>query len=294
MAAIRASTSTVLVDGVLDLSMFSLAKYLDTLLSSLPPHPIPKDALDKLVEAAIADSQHLSSSDNRRFQWEYLLRNEVYRLAESEGTLSDESDAAYYQPLCDRLDVVLAFTEHMVCNSQFVFEILEELLETQTVASCSHIFTWIERHSDRLTEGMVPQKGKALILLRALNELLRRLSKTGSTTTFCGRILTFLSTVFPIGDRSGVNLRGDYGPPWVSVSIEKEQVEEKMDVDEVAPQIDTSNEENDKAEEIVEAEKEDEETSAMERTARKKTEKEKEEKEKKRSAYFNLLRKDVS
>jgi hypothetical protein len=31
---------------------------------------------------------------------------------------------------------------------------------------------------------------------------------------FCGRILTFLSGVFPLGERSGVNLRGEYGPTW--------------------------------------------------------------------------------
>lgn len=31
---------------------------------------------------------------------------------------------------------------------------------------------------------------------------------------FCGRILTFLSRVFPLGEWSGVNLRGEYGPMW--------------------------------------------------------------------------------
>jgi len=36
----------------------------------------------------------------------------------------------------------------------------------------------------------------------------------GTTTIFCGRILTLLSGVFPLGERSGVNLRGEYGPTW--------------------------------------------------------------------------------
>lgn len=75
---------------------------------------------------------------------------------------------------------------------------------------------------------MVPQKGKALILLRTLNDLLRRLSKMGTTTIFCGRILTFLSGVFPLGERSGVNLRGEYGPTWEGVNFgEKTKLEEK-------------------------------------------------------------------
>lgn len=47
-----------------------------------------------------------------------------------------------------------------------------------------------------------------------LNDLLRRLSETGSTTMFCGRILIFLSGVFLLGERSGVNLRGEYGSVW--------------------------------------------------------------------------------
>lgn len=98
--------------------------------------------------------------------------------------------------------------------------------------------------ASRLTQGMVPQKGKALILLRTLNDLLRRLSKTGSTTMFCGRILAFLSGVFPLGERSGVNLRGEYGPVWEgTVEVGRRDVEmkdesskpsvqaDKMDVD---------------------------------------------------------------
>ena len=96
---------------------------------------------------------------------------------------------------------------------------------------------------------MVPQKGKALVLLRTLNDLLRRLSKMGSNTIFCGRILTFLSGVFPLGERSGVNLRGEYGPTWDTVRTSREEevqdqkaedrtevkLEDTMAVDETGP-----------------------------------------------------------
>jgi hypothetical protein len=61
---------------------------------------------------------------------------------------------------------------------------------------------------------MVPAKLKALTILRSLNSLLKRVSRTGSTASFCGRILNFLSGIFPIGEKSGVNLRGEYGPAW--------------------------------------------------------------------------------
>lgn len=143
----------------------------------------------------------------------------------------------------------LTSTAADVCDKAFPFTVLFDLLETQTIDSCSHIFSWIELRADRLTEGMVPQKGKALVLLRTLNDLLRRLSKIRNTTMFCGRILTFMSQVFPLGERSGVNLRGEYGPVWddpggrkeesvakaeerVSMKKEAAEEEDKMQVDE--------------------------------------------------------------
>lgn len=139
------------------------------------------------------------------------------------------------------------------CESSFPFSVLQDLLEAQTVASCSHVFSWIEARAGRLRAGMVPGRGKALVLLRTLNDLLRRLSKTGGTTTFCGRILTFLSGVFPLGERSGVNLRGEYGPAWEGVrraeavvgvvgkaggmeeEIKDGEGDEKMEVEEAPP-----------------------------------------------------------
>lgn len=83
-----------------------------------------------------------------------------------------------------------------------------------TIDACMRLFDWLESRSTRLTKNMVPSKGKALILLRQLNSLVRRVSKTGDTAQFNGRILNFLSGAFPLGERSGVNLRGDYAPQW--------------------------------------------------------------------------------
>ncbi|XP_006454268.1 hypothetical protein AGABI2DRAFT_182243, partial [Agaricus bisporus var. bisporus H97] len=197
--------------------MLPLQPFLDALLSSLPPLPISQAQYNSLVKKTLDDSRGKSSPDNRKSQWEYLLKNEVFKLAMTEGVAFREDSARYYEQVKVRLDLVLTFTEQDACEQIFPFIVLQDLLETQTINSCSHIFSWIEARSSRLTEGMVPQKGKALILLRTLNDLLRRLSKSGSTTVFCGRILTFLSGVFPLGERSGVNLRGEYGPTWEDV-----------------------------------------------------------------------------
>jgi THO complex subunit 1 len=56
---------------------------------------------------------------------------------------------------------------------------------------------------------MEPNRGKGLILLRFCNESLKRLSKSGYME-LCGRIMTFLSLAYPLTERSGVNLKGEF------------------------------------------------------------------------------------
>lgn len=200
------------------------------LLKSFPKRPFEQKALDDKVAKEVRKLESKGSLENVKSQWELVLRSEVFALAETEGQALQKDDAAYYSKLMDRLDLVLTFTEHDACDASFPFTVLQDLLETQTIPSCSQIFSWIEGRASRLTKGMIPQKGKALILLRTLNDLLRRLSKMGSTTLFCGRISTFLSGVFPLGERSGVNLRGEYGPVWEGV-IDVDRGDAEMSVD---------------------------------------------------------------
>ncbi|KAL0068405.1 UDP-glucose-4-epimerase [Marasmius tenuissimus] len=209
------------------MSLVSLQPALGRLVSSLPTSYVDEDVRTELVKKTLDETKTASSPENRKSQWEYLLKNEVLNLAATEGEALKDEETKYYDRLRDMLDLVLTFTELEACDQTFPFIVLQDLLETQTITSCSHIFTWIETRAPRLTEGMVPQKGKALVLLRTLNDLLRRLSKMGNMTIFCGRILTFLSGVFPLGERSGVNLRGEYGPTWEGVKIEPPQEEEK-------------------------------------------------------------------
>ncbi|KAF8511906.1 THO complex subunit 1 transcription elongation factor-domain-containing protein [Hysterangium stoloniferum] len=182
-----------------------LSSHLSTLLEA---RSVSQQELDPFVAYAIQETRDDRSLDTRRAQWEY------------------------FDELKSRLDLVLAFTEHDMCDSSFPFSVLEDLLEGKTIESCWHIFLWIEERTERLTTNMIPAKGKSLVLLRTLNDLLRRLSKTGNNTMFCGRILNFLSSVFSLGERSGVNLRGDYGPQWEGDVLpkkakQKENVKEK-------------------------------------------------------------------
>jgi hypothetical protein len=61
--------------------MQAIETALQRLLQSLPPSPVEKQALDPLVATAVSEAEPKTSSENRKTQWEYVLRNEVFTLA---------------------------------------------------------------------------------------------------------------------------------------------------------------------------------------------------------------------
>lgn len=108
-----------------------------------------------------------------------------------------------------------------------IFWLIEELLDSQTIDGCRKVFDYLESRRERNTKvGIIfhlhgsvakltqsPQqkhfKQKSLVILRSCNELLRRLSRA-EDTVFCGRVFIYLFQSFPLGDKSSVNLRGEF------------------------------------------------------------------------------------
>ncbi|KAG8908007.1 UDP-glucose-4-epimerase [Tulasnella sp. 403] len=201
-------------------SITSLKDELSQILKTMgasPMRPLPKTELDAIV----SDMLERTKSGEKQVEWEYIDET-----AGLEGT-----NPTYYQDIMDLLDVVLTLSELKACDAGLPLLVLEDVFDTQTVVSCMKLFAWLELRTARATivNDMNPSKGKGPTLLRSLNNLLRRISKTGSTSQFCGRILIFLSSVFPFGERSGVNLRGEYGPAWTPVDILLTNESEKME-----------------------------------------------------------------
>lgn len=60
-----------------------------------------------------------------------------------------------------------------------------------------------------LIASQINSKNKDLVILRLCNELLRRLSRA-EDPVFCGRVYIFMFQSFPLGDKSSVNLRGNF------------------------------------------------------------------------------------
>ncbi|GAA5992179.1 hypothetical protein JCM10908_001807 [Rhodotorula pacifica] len=122
-----------------------------------------------------------------------------------------EDDKQHPGHLADMLDVVLAAAEDGYIDETVPLTMLAGLLELRPVSECESILGYIESRISRLTLGMEYQRGRGPILLRLLNDLLRRLPRSQShSVILSGRILMLLSWVYPLNEKSGVNLRGNF------------------------------------------------------------------------------------
>ncbi|KAF5841715.1 THO complex subunit 1 transcription elongation factor-domain-containing protein [Dunaliella salina] len=87
-------------------------------------------------------------------------------------------------------------------------KLIEDLLELGTIQDNMGVFMHIEHLMVELMSKEVGTASPArLCILRSCNNLLRRLSKS-QDLQLCGRILVFIARIYPLGDKSGVNLQG--------------------------------------------------------------------------------------
>lgn len=133
------------------------------------------------------------------------------------------------------LDSVNLLCDNKLCEAALGFWLVEDLLDSQTIQGCREVFNYLESRRERMTK--INHDAKHLPILRCCNELLRRLSRA-EDTVFCGRVFIYLFQSFPLGDKSSVNLRGEFHAENITTydedGHEQGTANGKMDVDEVS------------------------------------------------------------
>ncbi|CAG8108937.1 unnamed protein product [Penicillium salamii] len=173
---------------------------------------------DKQIEPPLSESQlgeptwQLSPEDQKATEQlsqqtrlaavEIAFREKFYRVLASTSI----DDPAFIQ-IWNLLDLVSIFSDNEQCEPGLIFWLIEELLDSQTIDGCRKVFDYLESRRERNTKNHFKQK--SLVILRSCNELLRRLSRA-EDTVFCGRVFIYLFQSFPLGDKSSVNLRGEF------------------------------------------------------------------------------------
>lgn len=173
--------------------------------------------IDKLTNFLRNNYTSLDISSNHEF-------SSLVKELSSETSNFDIECELIYRTLLDELLVITTIDKILESNSNIMnllnfsikcaeydghlpkipYLLIEDLVESQTILNAEKIWTIVELLQPKLIQPALFLKGN-LILLRLCNSLLRKLSKS-CKPEFCGRILMFLSAVFPISERSAVNL----------------------------------------------------------------------------------------
>ncbi|KAG4306312.1 hypothetical protein PORY_000300 [Pneumocystis oryctolagi] len=167
------------------------------------------------IKNLLKEAQEIHGIDNFKSFFECEAKQILYDVAVKEdSTLSQDEKFAKFYPI---LDASIVGQQNDILDDMLPFILFEDLMDLHIVSDCNKLFDFLNSRISFLTEnGINGTKGKGLVLLRLCNELLRRLSKT-KDSLFCGNVLMFLSNVFPLGERSGLNLRGDFHVENVTV-----------------------------------------------------------------------------
>ncbi|KAK7945382.1 hypothetical protein WMY93_001110 [Mugilogobius chulae] len=139
------------------------------------------------------------------------------------------------------IDLSIDAVTEGICSATSPFILLGDVLDCLPLDQCDKIFTFVEENVSTWKSNTFYTAGKNY-LLRMCNDLLRRLSKS-QNTVFCGRIQLFLARLFPLSEKSGLNLQSQFNLENITVFNKNEQEstlgqkhteekEEGMDVEE--------------------------------------------------------------
>lgn len=183
-------------------ALLERAKTLKPTTSVEPALPTADLAPDVDSLDADLDTQYASDQSYKFAVVETAAREQFYSIL---GQTNIEDPG--FVEVWNLLDILLLCGDRAKCTPELVCWLIEELLDSQTTNGCRVVFDYLESRRERLARKDFHKKN--LVFLRSCNELLRRLSRA-EDAIFCGRVFFFLFQTFPLGDKSSVNLRGEF------------------------------------------------------------------------------------
>ena len=103
------------------------------------------------------------------------------------------------------------------------FILLSDIFDCLTLDVCEEVFFFVETHVSTWVSPDFYSSGK-ILLLRMCNDLLRRLS-AAQNTVFCGRIQLFLAQLFPLSEKSALNLMSHFNLENITTFTKEEELQ---------------------------------------------------------------------
>ncbi|XP_032078381.1 THO complex subunit 1 [Thamnophis elegans] len=173
-----------------------------------------RDALkNKTIKPLLTAFSQVPGSENEK----KLTLDQAFRVALEEEIINKAS--------CENVLAIISLVINGViegiCTASTPFVLLGDVLDCLPLDQCDRIFTFVEKNVTTWKSNTFYSAGKNY-LLRMCNDLLRRLSKS-QNTVFCGRIQLFLARLFPLSEKSGLNLQSQFNLENITVFNTSEQ-----------------------------------------------------------------------
>uniref|UniRef100_A0A668A981 THO complex 1 n=1 Tax=Myripristis murdjan TaxID=586833 RepID=A0A668A981_9TELE len=137
------------------------------------------------------------------------------------GVLGDQIQKASCDDYLSLIYLSIDAVTEGICSATTPFLLLGDVLDCLPLDQCDRIFSFVEENVSTWKSNSFYTAGKNY-LLRMCNDLLRRLSKS-QNTVFCGRIQLFLARLFPLSEKSGLNLQSQFNLDNITVFNKNEQ-----------------------------------------------------------------------
>lgn len=176
---------------------------------------------------AVYKSYHGNDSD-KKAAMDQALRDMVRDLVTSD----EESDGCSVI-----IEHAVELAQQDACSNTTPLVNLADIFDVITIDQCEEVFNLVEHKLNVWKSKLFYDTGKNY-LLRMCNDILKRLSKS-QNTVFCGRIQLFLSRLFPLSEKSALNLMSNFNLENVTTfmakdeggKLKKEENEDKMEVE---------------------------------------------------------------
>ncbi|XP_061452703.1 THO complex subunit 1 isoform X1 [Rhineura floridana] len=173
-----------------------------------------RDALkNKTIKPLLSAFSQIPGSENEK---KFTL-DQAFRVALEEEIINKAS----CENVLAIISLVINGVTEGICTASTPFVLLGDVLDCLPLDQCDKIFTFVEKNVTTWKSNTFYSAGKNY-LLRMCNDLLRRLSKS-QNTVFCGRIQLFLARLFPLSEKSGLNLQSQFNLENITVFNTSEQ-----------------------------------------------------------------------
>ncbi|KAJ1948228.1 hypothetical protein EC988_005260, partial [Linderina pennispora] len=165
-------------------------------------------SVDAIEPAAKAIREALSpKSETVKRDFEYAFHTLASDIIEQLAK-TPESTAALSE-IKALLDTAILLCSDSTLEPAFVFSLTDETMDSVSIEVAQELFGFLETRTTLVRKVMAETTGKGVAMLKICNSLLRRIPHA-TMGEFAGSVQIFIANSFPLSERSGVNVRGDF------------------------------------------------------------------------------------